>query len=306
MPKTFEQRKLIIDTEHFSILNITPPFVDICLKSTAISARDFSKIVQLAADYQNDARLIEMVRIGGDASAKVPYLLDAGETPTSILATLREVAQPQVKRFKGLPDPLQATICLLLSINTVPNGCEAYAITALLEIDRMQEEMTQMLRGLMPGRQLAKDFYRDNMAALKQLDQDWPRLRSERSSLWHNQPLPEQPQMQYYPIFNSNNRLVDVRETCVIVDTPGAHILKQFTPAVLQRPLPETEPTPTTRSVDWLIRDAGKIGRHFTRSLLRIIKTHLEAEQVALEAGNYDLINRRAQEALLEFVKKTP
>jgi hypothetical protein len=305
MPATFEHRKLIINTEHFSILNITPPFVDICLKFTAISAREFSKIAQLAADYQNDARLIEMVRIGGDASAKVPYLLDAGETPTSILATLREVAQPQVKRFQGLPDPLQATICLLLSINTVPRRCEAYAITALLEIDRMQEEMTQMLRGLMPGRQLAEDFYHDNMTALKQLDQDWPRLRSERSSQWHTQPLPEQPQMQYSPLFD-NNRLVGICETCVIVDTPGAHILKRFTPAVLQRPLPETEPAPTTGSVDWLIRDAGKIGRHFTRALLRIIKTHLEAEQVALEAGNYDLINRRAQEALLEFVKKTP
>jgi len=306
MPATFEHKKLVIDTGHFSILNVTPPFVDICLKFATISAHEFSEITQFAASYKNDARLIEMVRIGGDASAKVPYLMDAGETPSSILATLREVAQPQMERFQDLPDPLQSTICLLLSINTVPDGCEAYAIAALLEIDRMQEEMTQMLQGLMRGRKLAQDFYNNNVKALKQLDQDWPRLRSEKSVQWHNQPLPEQPQMQYFPIFENKNRLVDVCETCVIVDTPGANILKRFTPPVLQRPLPDTIPVPTTKSVDWLIRDAGKIGRHFTRALLEIIKTHLKAEQVALEVDNYDLINRHAQEALQEFMKRTP
>jgi hypothetical protein len=305
MPTT-EPRKLTVDTEHFSILNVTPPFVDICLRSAFISQREFSKIAQTAADYPNDARLIEMVRNAGDASGKVPYLLDASETSASILATLREVAQPQVERFQALPDPLQATICLLLSLNTVPRGCEAYTIAALLEIDRMQEEMIHTLRGLMSGRQLAQEFYRENVAALKQLDQDWPRLRSERSSQWHTGPLPEQPQMQYHPLFDQNNLLVGVRETCVIVEAPGARMLKRLTPAVLQRPLPESEPAPTTRSVDWLIRDAGKVGRHFTRALLRIIKTHLEAEQVTLEAGNHDRINRHAQEALQEFVKRTP
>ena len=305
MPTTVP-RKFTVDTEHFSILNVTPPFVDICLQSAFISQHEFWKIAQIAAGYPNDARLIEMVRNAGDASGKVPYLLESGETPTSILTTLREVAQSQAERFQGLPDALQATICLLLSLNTVPRGCEAYALTALLEIDRMQEEMIQMLRGLMSERQVAQDFYHDNMAALKQLDQDWPRLRSERSSQWHTQPLPEQPQMQYHPLFDDNNRLVDVRETCVIVETPGARMLKRLTPAVLQRPLPESEPTPMTRSVDWLIREAGKVGRHFTRALLGIIRTHLEAEQVALEAGNPDHINRHAQEALEEFVKRTP
>ena len=305
MPTT-EPRKLTVDTEHFSILHVIPPFIDICLQSAFISQHEFWKIAQIADDYPNDARLIEMVRNAGDASGKVPYLLEASETPASILATLREVAQSQAERFQGLPDALQATICLLLSLNTVPSGCVVYAIPALLEIDRMQEEMIRMLRGLMSGRQLAQDFYHDNMAALKQLDQDWPRLRSERSSQWHTQPLPEQPQMQYHPLFDDNNRLVGVQETCVIVETPGARMLKRLTPPVLQRPLPESEPTPTTRSVDWLIRDAGKVGRHFTRALLGIIKTHLEAEQVALEASNPDLINRRAQEALREFVKRTP
>jgi len=299
-------RKLTVDTEHFSILNVTAPFVDICLQSAFISQREFSKIAQIASDYPNDARLIEMVRNAGDASGKVPYLMEAGETPASILVTLREVAQSQAERFQGLPNALQATICLLLSLNTIPNGCEAYAIAALLEIDRMQEEMIQTLRGLMSGRQLAQDFYHDNVAALKQLDQDWPRLRSERSSQWHTRPLPEQPQMQYHPRFDDNNRVVGVQETCVIVETPGARMLRRLTPAVLQRPLPESEPAPTTRSVDWLIRDAGKVGRHFTRALLGIIKTHLEAEQVALDAGNPDLINRHAQGALQEFVKRTP
>jgi hypothetical protein len=112
--------------------------------------------------------------------------------------------------------------------------------------------------------------------------------------------------MQYQPLFGLNHRLVGVRETCVIVEAPDARTLKRLTPAVLQRPLPESEPAPTTRSVDWIIRDTGKVGRHFTRALLGIIKPHLEAEQVALEAENLDLINRHAQEAILEFMNRTP
>ena len=246
-----------------------------------------------------------MVRHAGDNSAKVPYLLKEGENPNSILETLRDVARPPMERFANFPDALQSTICLLLSINAVPRGCEVYAIPALLEIDRMQGEMIQTLQGLMSGRQLAQDFYQDNLAALKQLDQDWPHLRKERYSQFHPQDLPEQPQMQYYPLFD-NNRLVSMHQTCVIVDSPGAKLLKRFIPPVLLRPLPESEPTPATKSVDWLIRDAGKVGRHFTRALLRIIKTHLDDKQVSLEADDYDLINRRAQEALQKFVKDTP
>lgn len=301
-----EQQKMHATTEHFSILNITPPFVDICLQFTFISQREFKKIAAIASGYPNDARLIEMVRGAGDASGKVPYLLDAWETPVSILSCLREVARPQAERLNSLPNALQATICLLLSLNAVPRGYEAYAITALLEIDRMQTEMIRTLREMMAGRQLAQKFYQDNLAALQQLDHNWPRLRSEKASEWHTQPLPEHPQMQYYPLFDHNNRLTGVRETCVIVDTPGAHMLKQLTPAVLQRPLPRSELAPATRSVDWIIRDSGKIGRHFTRALLGIIKDHLAAEQVELEAGNQDLINRHAQEALKEFVNRTP
>jgi hypothetical protein len=302
---TSEQHKMTIDTEHFSVLDLVPPFVNVCLRSAAITPRDAAKIAQLAADYPNDARLIEMVRKAGDASAKVPYLLRGGETPASILSALREVAQPHVERLHGLPDPLQATICLLLSINAVPQGCEAYGIAALLEIDRMQGEMVQTLRGLMPGRELARNFYQDNVAALQKLDEDWPRLRAERSSRWQRHPLPEHPQMQYHPFF-TEDRLVSLHETCVIVDSPGAHLLKQFTPGVLQRPLPAEEPLPATGSADWLIREVGKVGRHFTRALLRIIKAHLEAEQVALEAGDHELINQHAQMALREFVESTP
>jgi hypothetical protein len=302
---TSEHHKLTIDTEHFSVLDLVPPFVNICLRSAAISPRDVAKIAQLAADYQNDARLIEMVRKAGDASAKVPYLLSGGETQVSILSALRDVAQPHVERLHGLPEPLQATICLLLSINAVPQGCEAYGIAALLEIDRMQGEMVQTLRGLMPGRKPAHDFYHDNVAALRQLDEDWPRLRAEKSSRWQLHSLPEHPQMKYHPFF-TEDRLASVHETCVIVDSPGAHLLRQFTPAVLQRPLPAEEPVPATGSADWLIREVGKVGRHFTRALLRIIKAHLQAEQVALEAAGHELINQHAQTALREFVEKTP
>lgn len=305
MPTT-EPRNPTVHTERFSILNVTPPLVDICLQFAFISRGDFSKIARVAASYPNDARLIEMVRHAGDASGKVPYLLDAGETPVSILAALREVAQLQVERLQGLPDALQATIGLLLSLNTVPSGCEAYAIAALLEIERMQEEMTRALRGLMAGRRLALEFYQENLAALKQLDEDWPYLRSERSSRWHTQPLPEEPQMQYHPVFDHNDRLVGVRETCVIVEAPHARLLKRLTPPVLQRPLPSSEPAPSTKSVDWIIRDTGKVGRHFTRALLGIIKAHLKAEQVALAGDNLDLINHHAQEALQEFLRRTP
>jgi hypothetical protein len=46
--------------------------------------------------------------------------------------------------------------------------------------------------------------------------------------------------------------------------------------------------------------------RHFTRALLEIIKAHLAAERVALEARNYEFISRQAQDALREYIEKTP
>jgi hypothetical protein len=303
---TPELRNPAVNTEHFSLLEITPPYVDICLRSAFISRPEFEKIARVAAGYPNDARLIEMVRNAGDASGKVPYLLETGETPLSIQDTLREVAQPQAEHFRSLPEPLQATVSLLLSINTVPSGCEEYALSALLEIDRMQAEMIRTLREMMAGRQLARQFHQENLAALRQLDEDWPRLRREKKFQWHTWPLPERPQMEYHPLFDDTGRLVGVRETCIVVEAPAARTLKRLTPVVLQRPLPAAEPAPTTRSMDWLIRDTGKVGRHFTRALLEIIKTHLDAEQVALVAGNHELINRQAQEALHEFLRRTP
>jgi hypothetical protein len=121
MPTT-EQRKLTVDTEHFSILNITPPFVDICLQSTLISPREFLKIAQIVADYPNDARLIEMVRNAGDASGKVPYLLDVGETPASILPPFRKWAN-RASVFKICRTHSDHHL-LLLSL-AVPTGCEA-------------------------------------------------------------------------------------------------------------------------------------------------------------------------------------
>ncbi len=228
--------KPITDTRNFTVLNPVPPFVELCLRPASISAREFAKLSHLAAAYPNDARLVEMVRKAGDASAKVPYLLEAHQTPASILSTLREVAQPHVERLQRMPEPLRATIHLLLSINEVPHGCEEYAITALLEIEQMQEEMVRVLRGLMSGRILAHEFFEENVAALQKLDGDWPRLRKEKGSQWHNYPLPDQPQIQYSPLFDAHDRLVSLRETCVIVDAPRAQMLKSFTPAVLQRP----------------------------------------------------------------------
>ena len=112
--------------------------------------------------------------------------------------------------------------------------------------------------------------------------------------------------MQYEPFFDKAGRLISLRETCVIVDAPDAHKLQWFIPPVLQRPLPPNVPVPTVGSADWLIHEVGKIGRHFTRALLEIIKAHLVAEQIALESRNYTLINQHAQDALQEYVHKTP
>jgi hypothetical protein len=300
------QHTVKIDTGRYYVLAPILPFVEISLQSTPINQYEFLKIVNRAAGYQNDPRLVEMVWKGGDASAKVPYLMETGETPDSILATLREIARPHVEHLQSLPDAVQTTIHLLLSINTLPRGCEKYGVPALLEIDCIQREIVETLHTLMRGRQLALDFHTDNKAALQRLDDDWPRLRDEKSSQWPNSPLPEKSQMHYQPYFDRHGRLVYLHETCVIVDAPDAHKLQAFTPPVLQHPVPANVPVPATGSADWLIREVGKIGRHFTRALLGIIKAHLAAEQVALEARNYDLINQHAEEALREFVEKTP
>jgi hypothetical protein len=297
---------LKVDTDRYFVLSPILPFFDIILQSMTITRREYSRIDSLPLEYHNDPRMIEMVRKGGDSSAKVPYLLDEGETADSILATLREIAQPHIECIQNLPDPVQATIHLLLSINTVPRGCELYGITALLEIDRIQMEIVHTLNGLMRGRQLAKEFHDNNIAALKMLDQDWSRLREEKSSRWATTPLPEKSQMQYEPFFSKADRLLYLHETCVIVDSPNAETLQRYTHPVLRSPHLENVPVPKTGSADWLIRTVGKIGRHFTRALLGIIKARLAEEKVALEAQDYKLINQEALDALREFVEKRP
>jgi hypothetical protein len=249
--------------------------------------------------------MIEMVRKAGDASAKVPYLMNEGETAKTILDTLREVAQPQVAYLKKLPEPVQATIHTLLSINMVPTGYEAYGIPALLEINRMQQALTKTLKEQMSGRQMAEDFHRDNKKALEMLDADWQHVRKSDSPWPFVQSLPEHPQMQYIPVFHKK-MLVALREVCVIVDPPNAQLLRALTPSILKNPLPELEFAPVTGSADWLLRVVGKIGRHFTRALLDIIMKHLQEEKVALDAKNALMVNLRAQEALREFVERNP
>ena len=124
-----------------------------------------------------------MVRKAGDASAKVPYLLDAHQTPASILSTLREIAQPHVERLNRIPEPLRSTIHLLLSsIKASRAAARRYAITALLEIEQIQEEMVRVLRGLMSGRELAREFFDENVAALKQLDRGTGRASAQARS----------------------------------------------------------------------------------------------------------------------------
>ena len=94
--------KVTIRPGHFTVLAPIPPFVDIILHLKPINEHEFAHIAELAASYPGDPRLVEMVRKGGDCSAKVPYLMEAGETPDSILAALREVAQPHIDHLKSL------------------------------------------------------------------------------------------------------------------------------------------------------------------------------------------------------------
>ena len=300
-----EYHKLKVKTGHFHILAPVPPFVDVILQCNSVTPQEFSKIARLAASYANDPRMIEMVRKAGDASAKVPYLMAEGETPHSVLTTLRQIAQPHVEHLKTLPSPMQATIHTLLSINMAPSGYEEYGIPALLEIERIQREIVGTLRTTMTGRKLAEQFHQDNKAALEALDRDWLHVRKGDSPWPFPQSLPDRPQMQYIPTYYKNC-LVAMHEVCVIVDAPDAKQLRELTPPVLRYPLPENEPAPMTGSADWLLRVVGKIGRHFTRALLDIIKTHLEMKRVTVEAHNYDFISNQAQEALRQFVERTP
>lgn len=294
-----------IHLHRFTVLAPDPPFVDVILQCSPVTLQEFPRIAELANSYPGDPRMIEMVRRAGDASAKVPYLLEYGETPKSILEALHEVAAPHVERLRKLPASLQATIHTLLSINMVPRGYEEYGIPALLEVNRIQREMTAALRGLMAGRKLAQEFHESNKTALKLLDQEWPNLRRRNTPWPYAQSLPERPAMQYLPICYMNY-LVDVREQCVIVDSPGAAELRKLTPHTLQNPLPLDEPPPATGSADWLLRLVGKVGRHFTRALLDIIVKHLESERIRPSPQDYDRINYEAQEALRAFIERTP
>lgn len=300
-----EHRKHKVHPERFTVLAPLPPFIEVILQCNPISPKEFTRIAELALGYPNDPRMIEMVRKGGDASAKVPYLMEYGETAESILDTLREIALPHAENLKKLPEPIQATIHTLLSINMVPRGYEVYGIPALLEINRMQKEMTAALRGAMAGRKLAQEFHEENKAALLTLDREWHNVRMGEVPWPFVQSLPETPQMQYVPII-FRDILVAVREVCVIVDPPAEHELRALTPPVLLSPLPEHVKAPTTGSVDWLLRVVGKVGRHFTRALLDIIVRHLDANRFTPDPRDYDRINYQAQEALRLFNESHP
>lgn len=300
-----EHPKHKVHPERFTVLAPHPPFVDVILRCDLIDPQEFKKIAELAASYPTDPRLVEMVRKAGDASAKVPYLMDYGQTQNTILEELRDVAAPHVERLKKLPEPVQATIHTLLSINMVPRDYEMYGIPALLEIDRMQKEIIQTLHTKMADRKLAHEFHENNQKALAQLDVEWPNVRKGNAPWPFVQSLPEQPQMQVIPVYYKNC-LVSIREVCVIVDSPDSHELRRMTPRVLQNPLPEDVAAPRTGSEDWLIRVVGKVGRHFTRALLGIILRHLETKKIMPAAQSYDRINYEAQHALRTFIESTP
>jgi hypothetical protein len=295
-----------VDTSKYIAQAPIPPFVDIILKNSKISEEEFPRIIQLVSEYRNDPRLVEMVRKAGDASAKVGYLVDYGQSPETILATLREIAQPHVERLKKLPEPVRMTIDTLLSINKMPVGHDIYGIPALLELDKMQFEMVHDLRQIMPGRILAEEFYQANVNALKCIDEDWPRLQKKRIPYWPDiLSIPKTASMQYEPVFE-HHQLKYIYETCVIVQPPWLQEFEKFIPRVLHRPLEEKEIVPATGSADWLIREIGKVGRHITRALLELIREHLEEEKIALEAKNYEEINRQAQEVLQEYIRSKP
>lgn len=297
--------KLPADTRQFIVLNPRPPFLDILLKMADINRDEYARIKQLAESWDNDPRLIEMVRMGGDGSAKVPYLLDPGETSDSILATLREIAQPHADYLAGLPAGVQSTIHLLLSINNLPTGSEEYAIPALLEIDRIHGSMVRRLREMMTDRPLALKFRENNLAALDRLDSNWRTLRKEVNYPIPGAALPRESRMEFEPVYEKN-RLVHVYESCVVVPPPDRDLLMRYTPPILQRPLPPDMTVPPTGSVDWLLREGGKVGRHFTRALLHLVKERLEKEKISLEVKNYELIRKQALLMWEDFIRKFP
>lgn len=298
-------RNVKVHGDAYYVITSADPFVALMLHSLEISQADFDRIVAITAGYSTDPRLVEMVRHAGDASAKVPYLLDEAETPESIMQTLRAVAQPHVERLAALPGALRSTIHTLLSINTPPKGCAVWCIPALLEIDAMQRAMILTLRQHMAGRRLAGQFKADNLRALQRLDDDWHILRQKALPWVPATPLPEQSQMRFLPVIEKN-RLQRLVEECVIPDSPHTALLQGLTPPILRRPLPEHVAPPATGSADWLLREVGKIGRHFTRALLDIIKKRLEAERLVLQAQDYERLYRQGIEALREFVNRLP
>lgn len=304
--KKNEQLVVKFNTKEYSILNLYPPFVDILLRISSIDQAEFQKIVKIAHSYSGDPRLVEMIRLAGDASAKVPYLLDEHETPESILATLRSIAAPHVTYLNGLPEKVQATIHTLLSVHKIPRGYEMYGIPALLEIDRIQGAMIAKLKEAMRGRKMAEEFYQANLAALQELDRDWQTLREGKFPFSRKSAtIPPEAPMEFHGYFEGD-RLLHIHETCVVVDPPRSSDFKKFIPPVLKRPLQEKTLVAATGSADWLIREVGKIGRHFTRALLEIIHDHLATEKIALDVRNYELINRAAHEILEDFIYRTP
>jgi hypothetical protein len=300
-----EQVRYNIKEESREVLSVRPPFNNCILELVDIDQSAFPSFESRALGYPNDSRLIDMVRAGGDASAKVPYLMSDTETPESILDQLKKIAQPHVEHISTLPEDMQSTITLLLTINAPPTGKDyrKLVIPALLELDRIQGEMTSKLHTLMEGRTLARVFHEGNIRALQQLDSRWPSIRENPINPFSQERFPMEAKTRYIPEV-SNGKLAHIREESVIVNPPFIKALQFLTPDVLKRPLPQNVKY-HIGSIEWLIREIGKVGRHSTRALLDIVKERIEQERIDLSPENYANIAKRGMQALQEHIENT-
>jgi hypothetical protein len=303
--QTPDSREPAVNTENYTVLHQTPPYIDLILQHVGFDELDFQKVKERAQSYENDPRLIDMVRESGDGSGKVPYLLDENAEPGKILFKLRSIAGPHVEHLYQVPTDMRMVINHLLAFNEAPAGSDELIIPALLEIDRMQGAMTTDLRAEMQSHPHALRFYEANAAALKKFDDEWSDVRKRTvgvSLFMRNVEAPPiKSTMSYIPKYSDKGRLTNIFEERVIIRSPFTQELQRLTPGELKRPRPEGMHYPAFGSQDFLLLETGKIGRHSIRAMLDVIKDHMKKDSVKLAEENYSKIAQLGTEALREY-----
>lgn len=274
-----------------------PPFVSpllTAIRPDAIDEPMFDELVRRASPYTEKWLATNMVR-QIDMTGMTPYLIGTAVTPEDTLVTLLPLASEQLDRIGRFDDALEDEI-----FSSLWGG--RTSIRALMELDRIQSDMTDTLKGIMKGHPEAEAFRAANLKAIKNaaggdvlpspggfLDM----LMPTRSFTW----LERTPSVTYRPKFDEDGRLVDVSQRYSLPDIPAKGTLLAILPKAFRRDTPGVDTDPKTPI--GFLRRLGKVGHPLPRAIVGVVA---EAREQAARKRH----QMEADEAFRSWIESHP